>query len=111
MDTSKYIIKCPQCGAEIEPERCASTGDKVLGGVTGISGAAIGFGLGGPVGALIGAGIGYFAGKKTVMSIEDDHDTNHWFKYKCPNCSYERKEKIQSNDDPDDPSWIGNAPY
>ena len=111
MDTSKYIIKCPQCGTEIEPKRCASTGTKVLAGVLGLCGGLVGFGLGGPVGAAAGAAAGYAGGKKTVMSIEDDHDSNLWLKYKCPNCGYERKEKKHANNNPDDPCWIGNAPY
>lgn len=111
MDTSNLIKKCPRCGTEIEPERCATTGDKVFGGVTGAGGAAIGFCLGGPVGALIGAAAGYYGGKKTVMSIEDDHDENQWFQYKCPKCGCKWKEKIHTNDNLDDSSWIGNAPY
>ena len=113
MDTSKYIKKCPRCGTEIEPERYATKGDKALGGVTAVSGALIGATFGGPIGAGIGAIAGYFAGKATIMSIENDHDMNQWFKYKCSNskCGCEWKEKIHTNDDPDDPSWIANAPY
>lgn len=34
MDTKKYIKKCPKCGTEIEPQRCASAGDNAVGGVT-----------------------------------------------------------------------------
>ena len=73
MDTSKYTKKCPRCGTEIEPERYATKGDKAFGGV---SGALIGATFGGPIGAGIGAIAGYFAGKTTIMSIENDHDMN-----------------------------------
>ena len=111
MDTSKYIKKCPRCGTEIEPDRYTTKGDKAFGGVTAASGALIGGACAGPPGAIIGGVVGYIAGKETIMSIEDDHDENHWFKYKCPNCGFEWKEKIHTNDDPDDPSWIANAPY
>lgn len=113
MDTSKYIKKCPRCGTEIEPERYATKGDKAFGGVTAVSGALIGATFGGPIGAGIGAIAGYFAGKATIMSIENDHDMNQWFKYKCSNstCGCEWKVKIHTNDDPDDPSRIANAPY
>lgn len=111
MDTSKYIKKCPRCGTEIEPERYATKGDKAFGGVTAVSGALIGATFGGPIGAGIGAIAGYCAGKTTIMSIENDHDMNQWFKYKCPRCGCNWKEKIHTNDDPDDPSWIANAPY
>lgn len=111
MDTSKYKKKCPRCGAEIEPERYATKGNKAFGGVTAVSGALIGAAFGGPIGAGIGAIAGYFAGKATIMSIENDHDMNQWFKYKCPKCECNWKEKIHTNDDPDDPSWMMNAPY
>ena len=111
MDTSQYIKKCPRCGTEIEPERYATTGDKILAGIIGAGGAVAGFALGGPIGATIGAAGGYAAGKKTVMSIEDDSDQSQWFIYKCPDCGCEWKEKIHTNDDPDDSSWIANAPY
>lgn len=111
MDTSKYIKKCPRCGTDIEPERYATTGDKVYGGITGASGAAIGLSFGGPIGAVIGAAAGYLIGKATIMSIENDHDMEQWFKFKCPKCGIEWKEKIHTNDDPDDPSWLMNAPY
>ena len=111
MDTSKYVKKCPRCGTKIEPERTATTGDKVYGGITGASGAAIGFSFGGPIGAAIGAAAGYLIGKATIMSIENDHDMEQWFKFKCPKCGIEWKEKIHTNDDPDDPSWLRNAPY
>lgn len=108
MDTSKYIKECPRCHTEIEPDRYATAGDKAIGGVSGLSGAAIGFGVGGPVGAVIGGVIGYFAGKSAVMSAEDSHDMNQWFKYKCPNCGCTWKEKIHTNDNPDDPSTLMN---
>lgn len=111
MDTSKYKKKCPRCGEEIEPERYATKGDKAFGGVTAVSGALIGATFGGPIGAGIGAIAGYFAGKATIMSIENDHDMNQWFKYKCPKCECNWKEKIHTNDDPDGPSWMMNAPY
>ena len=111
MDTSQYIKKCPRCGTEIEPERYATTGDKALSGVMAASGAAAGFAIGGPVGAIIGGVVGYFGGKKAIMSLEDDCQETQWFIYKCPNCGCEWKERIHTNDDPDDPSWLGNAPY
>lgn len=108
MDTSKYIKKCPRCGTDIEPNRCATKGDKVVGGVTALSGATIGFAFGGPIGAAIGGTIGYFGGKAGMMSIEDDHDMQQWFKYKCPKCGTNWKEKIHTNDNPDDTRWISN---
>lgn len=107
MDTSKYKKKCPRCGTEIDPERYATVGDKVLAGVFGFCGGVVGFGLGGPAGAAAG----YYGGKATVMSIENDHDMNQWFKFKCPKCGCEWKEKIHTNDHPDDPSWLMNQPY
>ena len=76
MDSSKYKKKCPRCGAEIEPERYATKGDKAFGDVTAVSGALIGATFGGSIGAGIGAVAGYFAGKATIMSIENDHDMN-----------------------------------
>lgn len=113
MDTSKYIKKCPRCGTEIEPDRYATTGDKAFGGMTAASGAAIGFTFGGPIGGAIGGVAGYFVGRETIMAIENDHDMDQWFKYKCPNpdCGCEWKEKIHTNDNPDDPSWMMNVPY
>ena len=112
MDTSKYIKKCPRCGTEIEPERCATTGDKVVGGITGASGAAVGFAFGGPIGAGIGAIAGYFLGRSSDMSISDDYDENQWFQYKCDKCGCTWKEKIHTNDNPDDPTWlINNGSY
>lgn len=110
MDTSKYKKNCPRCGTEIEPERYATKGDKAFGGVTAVSGALIGATFGGPIGAGIGAVAGYFVGKATIMSIENDHDMNQWFKFKCPKCGCTWKEKIHTNDNPDDPSWMANAP-
>lgn len=106
MDTKKYIKKCPKCGTEIEPQRCASAGDNALGGVTAASAAAIGFVLGGPVGGVIGAAVGFFGGRASVMAIENDHDENHLFKYVCPKCGCNWKEKIHTNDHPDDPGKI-----
>lgn len=111
MDTSKYIKKCPRCGTEIDPERYATAGDKAFGGMTAVSGAFAGAAVGGLPGAVIGGVIGYVGGKETILSIEDDHDENQWFRYKCPKCGCNWKEKIHTNDDPDDPSWIANAPY
>lgn len=111
MNLSDYKKKCPRCGTEIEPDRCASTGTKVIAGIMGACGGLIGFGLGGPVGAAAGAAAGYYGGKKTVMSIEDDHDENQLFQNKCPHCGCNWNEKIHTNDHPDDPSWLGNAPY
>lgn len=111
MDKSKYKKKCPRCDTNIEPQRYATIGDKILGGVFGFCGAVVGLGLGGPWGAAAGAAAGYYGGKATVLSIENDHDQNQWFKYKCPKCGCEWKEKIHTNDDPDDPSWLMNAPY
>lgn len=111
MDTKKHIKKCPRCGTEIEPQRCATAGDNALGGVTAASGAAIGFALGGPVGGVIGAAVGFFGGRASVMAIENDHDENQWFKYECSKCGCNWKEKIHTNDNPDDPTWMMNAPY
>ena len=114
MDTSKYIKKCPRCGTDIEPERYATKGDKAFGGVTAVSGALIGATFGGPIGAGLGAIAGYFAGKATILGgLILIFIGIQWFKYKCPNpkCGCEWKEKIHTNDDPDDPSWIANAPY
>ena len=113
MDTSKYIKRCPRCGTDIEPDRYATKGDKAFGGVTSVSGALIGATFGGPVGATIGGVAGYFAGKATIMSIENDHDMNQSFKYKCPNskCGCEWKEIFHINDDSDDTSWMQNAPF
>lgn len=111
MDTIDLIKECPKCGTEVEPERYATTGDKILAGVIGVSGAAAGFAIAGPVGGAAGAAAGYHAGKKAVMKIKDDCDESQWFIYKCTNCGHEWKEFIHTNDDPDDPSWISNAPY
>lgn len=111
MDTSKYIKKCPRCGTEIEPKRHATAGVKAFGGLSAASGAIIGGAFFGPVGATIGGVIGYFSGKATVMSIENDHDMSQWFKYKCPKCGCEWKEKIHTNDDPDDSRWLTNLPH
>lgn len=110
MDTSKYIKKCPRCGRSIEPERCATIFDKLFGCLIGFCIGFLGL-MGGPIVAIICAVVGYFMGLITIMSIEDDHDMNQWFKYKCPKCGYERKEKIHTNDDPDDPSWLANGSF
>lgn len=109
MDTSKYIKKCPRCGEEIEPERCATLGDKIMGGVVGTCGAVIGAFFGGPLGGAGGAAAGYELGKHSMMSISDDHDENQWFKYKCPNCGTNWKEKIHTNDHPDDIGPLVNS--
>lgn len=108
MDTTKLIKKCPRCGTEIEPNRYATKGDKAIGGITALSGAAVGFAFGGPIGAAIGGTIGYFGGKAGMMSIEDDHDMQQWFKYKCPKCGINWKEKIHTNDNPEDTRWLSN---
>ena len=110
MDTSNLKKKCPRCNTEIEPKRYATAGDEAFSGLCGAGGAAIGFTLGGPVGAVIGAAVCYFGNKKAVMSIKDHHDKSQWFKYKCPKCGCQWKEKIHTNDDPEDPSWM-NAAY
>lgn len=39
-----------------------------------------------PVGGAGGAAATYAIAKHNIMSVEDDHDENQWFKYKCPNC-------------------------
>lgn len=111
MDTTKYKKKCPRCGTEIEPKRYDTAGDKILAGIIGAGGALVGFCVGGPVGAVAGATAGYYGGKATIRSIENDHDENQWFKYKCPNCGCNWKEKIHTNDHPDDPTWLTNVPY
>lgn len=111
VNTSKLIKKCPRCHTDIEPERYATTGDKVLAGFYGACAAVLGFSIGGPVGAVAGATAGYYGSMKTIMSIEDDHDKEQWFKYVCPKCGIEWKEEIHTNDHPDDPSWISNQAY
>lgn len=110
MDTCYFKKKCPRCNTEIEPKRIATAGDEAFSGMCGAGGAAIGFTLGGPVGAIVGAAVSYFGNKKAIMSIKDHHDKSQWFKYKCPKCGCQWKEKIHTNDDPEDPSWI-NAAY
>ena len=87
MDTSKYIKKCPRCSTEIEPERYATKGDKAFGGVTAVSGALIGATFVGPIGAGIDAIAGNFAGKSTIMTIENDHDMNQWLSSNVPNAA------------------------
>ena len=109
MDTSKYIKKCPRCGTEIEPKRHATWEVHALAGVAGICGGVIGLSFGGLLGGAGGAAATYAIAKNNIMSIEDDHDQNQWFKYKCPNCGHNWKEKIHTNDDPDDPSWLANS--
>lgn len=111
MDTSKLIKPCPKCHTNIKPERVATTSTKILAGVTGGAGVAVGFGLGGPIGAAIGGILGYFVNKATIMSIQDSHNQSQWFKYKCPNCGKEWKASIHTNDHPDDISTLGHAPY
>ena len=49
---------------------------------------------------------GFFGGRASVMGIENDHDENHLFKYVCPKCGCNWKEKIHTNDHPDDPGNI-----
>lgn len=111
VDTSQYIKKCPKCNIDIEPVRAASTSTKALAGVMGGAGALLGFALGGPVGAVIGGAAGYAANKANLMDIEDTHDHTQCYEYKCPQCGHSWKEKIHTNDNPGDPSWLGNAPY
>ena len=84
MDTKKYIKKCPKCGIEIEPQRCALAENNTLGSFVAASAAAVGFALGDTVGGLIGAAVGFFGGRASVMAIENDHDEIHLFKYVCP---------------------------
>lgn len=76
MDTSKYKKKCPRCGTEIETDKYATKGDKAFGGVTSVSGAINGATFDGSIGAGIGTIAGYFSGKATIMSIENNHDMN-----------------------------------
>ena len=109
VDTSKYIKKCSKCGTDIEPVHAAFTSTKVLAGVMGGAGALVGLGLGGPVGAVIGGVLGYVANKVTIMDIEDTHDHSQCYKYKCPNCGHSWKENIETNDNPEDPSWLTMA--
>lgn len=111
MDTSKYIKKCPQCGTDIEPKRIATMSNKIFAGITGVCGGFIGFFLGGPAGAAAGATLGYCANKKVAMAMDDDYNTEQWFKFKCPKCGNEWKERIHTNDHPDDPTPLMNAPY
>lgn len=109
MDTSKYIKKCPRCGTDIEPKRHASWGVHVLAGVAGVCGGVIGFAFGGPVGGAGGAAATYAIAKHNIMGVEDDHDENQWFKYKCPKCGTNGKEKIHTNDHPDDIGPLVNS--
>lgn len=111
MDTTKYIKKCPRCGADIEPKRYATLGDKIMGGIVGFCGAAIGATIGGPIGGAGGAVAGYELGKHSMMSISDDHSEEQWFKYECPNsqCGTNWKEKIHTNDHPDDITPLVNS--
>lgn len=106
VDTSKYIKKCPKCDVDIKPIRTASTSTKALAGVMGGAGALVGFGLGGPIGAVIGGTVGYVANKANLMDMEDSHDHTQCYEYKCPKCGLSWKENIETNDDPDDPSWM-----
>ncbi len=106
MDTSKYIKECPRCHTDIEPSRYATGFDKAMAGTTGVGGAAIGLALFGPIGGIIGGILGYRGGKKAMLSIEDDHEEDQWFKYKCPHCGCEWKEEIHTNDNPQDTTWL-----
>lgn len=111
MDTSKYKKKCPLCGTEIEPKRHTTGTARFLGGVISLSGATIGFCLGGPIGAAAGAALGYVGGRETAKSMENDYDPSQWFKFKCPKCGCNWKERIHTNDDPDDPTILMNIPH
>lgn len=108
MDTTKLIKPCPRCGTDIEPDRHATLTDHLIGGITAFTGGAFGFFVAGPVGAAGGAVAGYEIGKHSMMSIEDEHDEEQWFKFKCPNCGCNWKEKIHTNDDPQDNSSLMN---
>lgn len=109
MDTSKYIKKCPRCNTDIVPKRCAGTSTKIYAGITGFCGGVIGFSLGGPVGAAAGAALGYYFNKKAAMAIDDDYNMEQLFRFKCPKCGCEWKEKIHTNDHPEDASIILNT--
>lgn len=110
-DTTQFIKKCPKCGTDVEPKRSASTSTKVLAGIMSGGGVVIGATFGGPVGAVIGGLVGYALNKVTIMDIEDTHDQSQCYKYKCPKCGHSWKENIHTNDNPEDPSWLGNVPY
>lgn len=84
MDTSKYIKKYPQHGMGFESDRYSTKVDKGFGGKTAVSRALIRVTFGNPVEAGIETIVGYFADKVAIMSIENNHDMNQWFKYKCP---------------------------
>ena len=74
MDTSKYIKKCPRCGEDIEPERCATLGDKIMGGICAVSVGIFGAAFGGPLGGAGGLVARYELGKHRMMSISDDYE-------------------------------------
>lgn len=101
MDTQKLIKQCPRCGTPIEPSRSATALDHGIGGVGAVSCGIIGLELGGPIGGIIGAAIGYAAGKSANMSNADIHNSKQWYKYKCPKCGTNWKEKIHTNDNPE----------
>lgn len=42
MNTNIYINKCSRCGTEIDQDRHITKGDKAFGGVTAMSGRALG---------------------------------------------------------------------
>lgn len=109
MDTSKHIKPCPRCGEDIEPARCATLGDKIMGGFCAVGGALIGATFGGPLGGAGGAAAGYELGKHGMMSISDDYSEEQWFKYKCRKCGCNWKEKIHTNDHPDDIGPLVNS--
>ena len=108
-NTKDYIKKCPRCGTDIEPKRFATKGDKALAGVMGVVGGIVGFAFGGPWGAAAGAVASYYANKAAILSIEDDHDENQWYKYSCPKCGTNWTEKLHTNDDPSAPSWLNSG--
>lgn len=60
----------------------------------------------------IGQVCSYRGKATTIISIENDHNMNQWYKYKCPKpkCGCEWKEKIHNNDGSDNLCWIVNAP-
>lgn len=109
MDTTKYIKKCPRCGTDIEPKRCATLGDKLWGGVTSVCAGFIGLAFGGPWGGAAGAALGYKIGKHNMMTISDDYEHSQLFKYECPKCGTNWKEEIHTNDHPDDIGPLANS--
>lgn len=108
MDTSKLAKECPRCKTLIEPKRHATGVDHTIAAVCGAGGAMLGFSIGGPAGAAAGAAALYALGKKSMLDLSDRHAHSQWFKYKCPKCGCTWKERIHTNDDPEDPNWLSN---